>query len=124
MVSNMNGSPDLLRHARRNRNHAILVKTIGTKSNRDGIGAEVKVVSGDLTQYDTVRSGGSYLSSSDLRAHFGLGPRMKIDRLDVRWPAGETQVIQNPPVDHILIVKEGEGIIKSVAFRRGATRAK
>jgi enediyne biosynthesis protein E4 len=120
MVSNMNSSPDLLRHARKNPNHAILVKTLGTKSNRDGIGAEVKVVSGDLTQYDTIRSGGSYLSSSDLRAHFGLGPRTKIDRLEVRWPAGETQVIQDPPVDHVLIVKEGEGIVKSSAFRKTA----
>ncbi len=121
MVSNMNASPDLLRHARRNLNHAILVKTLGTKSNRDGIGAEVKVVSGDLTQYDTIRSGGSYLSSSDLRAHFGLGLRTKIDRLEVRWPAGETQVIQDPPVDHVLIVKEGEGIVKSSAFRKAST---
>jgi enediyne biosynthesis protein E4 len=121
MVSNMNASPDLLRHARRNPNHAILVKTLGTKSNRDGIGAELKVVSGDLTQYDTIRSGGSYLSSSDLRAHFGLGTRTKIDRLEVRWPAGETQVIQDPPIDHVLVVKEGEGIVKSSAFRKAAS---
>ena len=120
MVSNMNGPPDLLRQARKNRNHAILVKTVGTTSNRDGIGAEIKVVSGNLTQYDTIRSGGSYLSSSDLRAHFGLGPRTKIDRLEVRWPAGETQVIQNPPVDSILIVKEGEGLLKSVGFHNSS----
>jgi enediyne biosynthesis protein E4 len=123
MVTNMNSSPDLLRHTRKNSNHSILVKTIGTKSNRDGIGAEIKVVSGNLTQYDTIRSGGSYLSSSDLRAHFGLGARTKIDRLEVRWPAGETQVVRDPPVDHILILREGEGLIKSVAFRSQALRA-
>ena len=70
----MNSSPELLRHLHKNPNHSILVKTMGTKSNRDGIGAEVKVIAGNLTQYDTVRSGGSYLSSSDLRLHFGLGP--------------------------------------------------
>jgi hypothetical protein len=124
MVSNMNGSPDLLRHTQKNRNHSILVKTIGTKSNRDGIGTEIKVVSGNLTQYDTIRSGGSYLSSSDLRAHFGLGARTKIDRLEVRWPAGGTQVIHDPPVDRVLVVKEGEGIIKSSAFRKAAAQAK
>jgi len=124
MVSNMNGSPDLLRHARKNHNHSILVRTIGVKSNRDGIGAEIKVVSGNLAQYDTIRSGGSYLSSSDLRAHFGLGARTKIDRVEVRWPAGETQVIQNPPIDHVLVIKEGDGLIKSLAFQKGRLGAK
>lgn len=95
---------DLLRHAHKNPNHSILVKTIGTRSNRDGIGAEVKVVSGNLTQYDTVRSGGSYLSSSDLRLHFGVGTRAGIDRLEVRWLGGQVEVVQSPPVDHILIL--------------------
>jgi len=118
MVSNMNGSPDLLRHARKNHNHSVLIKTIGAKSNRDGIGAEIKVVSGNLTQYDTVRSGGSYLSSSDLRVHFGLGARTRIDHVEVRWPAGETQVIQDPPIDRVLVIKEGEGIIRQVPFRK------
>ncbi|MBZ5562831.1 MAG: CRTAC1 family protein [Acidobacteriia bacterium] len=116
MVSNMNASPDLLRHARKNRHHSILVKTIGTRSNRDGIGAEVKVVSGNLTQYDNVRSGGSYLSSSDLRLHFGLGSRTTIERMEVRWPGGQTEVIKNPPVDRILTVKEGEGLVSAKPF--------
>ncbi len=119
MVTNMNDSPDLLRHARKNSNHSILVRTIGTRSNRDGIGAEVKVVSGNLTQYDTVRSGGSYLSSSDLRLHFGLGKQARIDRLEVRWPGapGQPEVIKDPPVDHLLVVKEGRGLIESKPFR-------
>ncbi len=115
MVTNMNDSPDLLRHARKNSNHSILVRTIGTRSNRDGIGAEVKVVSGNLTQYDTVRSGGSYLSSSDLRLHFGLGKQARVDQLEVRWPGapGQPEVIKNPPVDHLLVIKEGQGLIES-----------
>ena len=118
LVSNMNGSPELLRHTHKNPNHSILVKTAGTKSNRDGIGAEIKVTSGNLTQYDTVRSGGSYLSSSDLRLHFGLGARTVIDRLEIRWPSGATQTVNNPPVDHILVIKEGEGLAASTPFRR------
>jgi hypothetical protein len=118
LVSNMNSSPDLLRHLRKNPNHSILVRTIGTKSNRDGIGAEVKVTAGNLTQYDTVRSGGSYLSASDLRLHFGLGARTAIDRIDVRWPSGQTQTLENPPVDHILVIKEGAGLVSSEPFRK------
>jgi hypothetical protein len=118
IVTNMNDSPDLLRHARKNPNHSILVKTIGTRSNRDGIGAEVKVVSGGLAQYDTVRSGASYLSSSDLRLHFGLGAATKIDRLELRWPSapGQSQVILNPPADCLLVIKEGQGLVESKPF--------
>lgn len=118
LVSNMSSSPDLLRRLRKNPNHSILVRTIGTKSNRDGIGAEVKVTAGDLTQYDTVRSGGSYLSASDLRLHFGLGKRTAIDRIDVRWPSGQTQTLENPPIDHILVIKEGAGLVSSEPFRK------
>ena len=73
LVSNMNSTPDLLRHLRKNQNHSILVKTIGTASNRDGIGAEVKVIAGSLTQYDTVRSGGSYLSVQRHASAFWIG---------------------------------------------------
>ncbi|HEY6293876.1 MAG TPA: CRTAC1 family protein [Terriglobia bacterium] len=129
-VSHMNDSPDLLRHERKNRNHSILIKTIGTRSNRDGIGTEVKVVAGKLTQYDTVRSGGSYLSSSDLRLHFGLGSATRIDRLEFRWPApfaggaastgnsGQPEVIENLPVDCLLVIKEGEGVVVKKPLRK------
>ncbi len=118
MVSTMNSSPELLRHRHKNPNHSILVKTVGTKSNRDGIGAEVKVIAGNLTQFDTVRSGGSYLSSSDLRLHFGLGPRTGIDRVDVRWPSGQTDTVVSPPIDHVLVIKEGQGLVGSKAFAK------
>jgi hypothetical protein len=125
MISNMNASPDLLRHLHKNTHHSILVKTVGTRSNRDGIGAEVKVVAGDLTQVDAVRSGGSYLSSSDLRLHFGLGTRTRIDRLEIHWPSGRTESVANPPVDHILVMKEGHGLVRSTPFHKpgDATRA-
>src|SRR5258707_14676631 len=102
----MNDSPDLLHHARKNPHHSILVKTVGRRSNRDGIGAEIKVVAGSLTQYDTVRSGGSYLSSSDLRVHFGLGTATKVDRLEVRWPSGQRDSLADLPVDRIMVIEE------------------
>jgi hypothetical protein len=129
-VTNMNDLPDLLRHRSRNPNHSVLIKTLGAHGNRDGIGAEVKLVAGKLVQYDTVRSGGSYLSSSDLRLHFGLGSATRIDRLELRWPSpavhkvegnlapGRVEVILNPPVDRLLVIKEGEGVVEAKPFRR------
>jgi hypothetical protein len=120
LVTNMNDSPDLIRHARPNLNHSILVRTIGNRSNRDGIGTEVKVVAGGLTQWDTVRSGGSYLSSSDLRLHFGLGEATKVDRMELRWPSGGFEVLSNLPVDHLFVVKEGGGLVESKPFRKNA----
>ena len=118
-VTNMNDSPDLIRHARRSPHHSILIKTVGTRSNRDGIGAEIKVVTGALTQYDTVRSGGSYLSSSDLRVHFGLGLATRVNRLEVHWPSGQTDVIKDSPADVILTLQEGKGLVGSKPY--GAT---
>jgi hypothetical protein len=119
IVTNMNDSPDLLRHARKNPHHSIIIKTVGTRSNRDGLGAEIKVVAGSLTQYDTVRSGGSYLSSSDLRLHFGLGATARVDRIEVHWPSGMTDVVKDVPADHILTVTEGQGVTASKAFHKG-----
>ena len=123
LVTNMNDSPDLLRHARKNPNHSILVKTIGTRSNRDGLGAKVTVAAGGLTEYDEVRSGGSYLSSSDLRLHFGVGAAAKIDKLEVRWPSGQRDAATDLPVDRILVVKEGQGVVETRPFRK-ATEAR
>jgi hypothetical protein len=135
-VTHMNDTPDLLRDQRPNPNRSILVKLIGASSNRDGIGTEVKVTAGSLTQYDTVRSGGSYLSSSDLRLHFGLGSAIKVDRLELRWPSpparqtqgtkgdrsnearNETQIILNEAADQLLVIKEAVGVIKREPLRR------
>jgi hypothetical protein len=116
LITNMNDSPELLRHEQKNPNHSILVKTIGSRSNRDGIGAEIKVVAGSLTQYDTVRSGASYLSSSDLRVHFGLGSATSVDRLEVRWPSGQIDSLASVPADQIIVVQEGRGLISARPF--------
>ena len=122
MLSNMNDAPELLRHARKNPYHSVLVKTLGTQSNRDGIGTKVTLVTGGLTQYDEVRSGGSYLSSSDLRLHFGLGAATKIDRLELHWPSGQMDVVPSPPLDHLLVVKEGQGLVESKPFQKAGAR--
>jgi len=119
MVSNMNDSPDLLRRTRKNPQHSILVRTIGTQSNRDGIGTRIRVTCGGLAQYDEVKSGGSYLSSSDLRVHFGLGASARIERLELRWPSGQVDVVEKAPADHVLVIKEGQGLVESRPFRKG-----
>jgi hypothetical protein len=125
LVSNMNDSPDLIRHARKNANHSILIKTVGTRGNRNGIGTKVRVVAGGLVQCDEVRSGSSYLSSSDLRLHFGLGAATRIDRIELTWPSGQKDVIRNAPVDHMLVVKEGQGMSEAKPFRNAVpVRAK
>ncbi len=111
-INNLDGSPQLLRNDGGNANNSVLIKTIGVKSNRDGIGARVKIVSGDLTQIDEVRSGGSYLSHNDLRLHFGLETRTKIDLLEVRWPSGVIDKITNLSANKIFTIKEGKGVVE------------
>jgi enediyne biosynthesis protein E4 len=82
------------------------VQLAGTTSNHDGIGARVKVVAGNLVLVDEVRSGRGYQSDYGRRLHFGLGAQTKVDRVEVRWPGGREEVIQNPPVNQHLTVKE------------------
>ncbi len=107
LVNNMNENPSLLRNDGGNANHWLEVKTIGTRSNRDGIGARVTLFYGRQRQTEEVRSGGSWASQSDLRVHFGLGSADKIDRLEVRWPSGLTENLDNVPANQILVVREG-----------------
>ena len=107
-VSNNNQRGLLLRNDGGNRHHWLTVRTIGTHSNRDGIGARIRVVSGDLHQVEEVRSGSSYLSQNALRVHFGLGTRTRIDRLEIRWPSGVEQVLENVAVDQFLTIREPE----------------
>jgi hypothetical protein len=100
----------------------VLIKTVGVKSNRDGIGARVKVVSGDLTQVDEVFSGGSYISQNDLRLHFGLEKRTKIDLIEIRWPSGAVEKVNNLSANKTLTFKEGQGLVEQKDFRNGLRR--
>ncbi|MDQ2856847.1 MAG: CRTAC1 family protein [Acidobacteriota bacterium] len=116
VVNDLDGSPQLLRNDCGNTNNSVLIKMVGVKSNRDGIGARVKVISGDLAQLDEVRSGTSYLSQSDLRLHFGLEKRTKIDLVEVRWPSGIVDRVKNLSANRILTIKEGKGLIEQKDF--------
>ena len=111
VVNDLDSLPQVLRNDGGSKSNWISIKTIGTKSNRNGIGAKVKVVSGDLTQLDEVRSGGSYISQNDLKLHFGLEKRTTVDLIQVRWPSGAVDTLTNVPVNKIVTVKEGKGLV-------------
>jgi hypothetical protein len=87
----------------------VALRTIGTKSNRDGIGARLRVRAGARTLVDEVRSGSSFDSNNDMRVHFGLGASAKIDWVEVRWPSGVLEKFENVAVDGIRQIKEGTG---------------
>jgi hypothetical protein len=87
-------------------NHWLLIRTIGTKSNRDGIGTRIRLVTQDGVQYNAVSTSGGYASSSDVRVHFGLGRRVLIQELELFWPSGTHQVLKNVKADQVLTVRE------------------
>jgi len=103
-------SPVILRNEGTS-NHWLEVLLIGTKSNRDGIGSLLKLSSGGVVQVDQSKGGTSYMSASDPRIHFGLGKRSKIDSLQITWPSGKVDKLTDVPVDSVIAVKEGVGII-------------
>jgi hypothetical protein len=89
----------------------------GTKSNRMAIGARLKLVAGGITQTDEIHSGGSYISQSDLRVHFGLGKSTKIDSLEIRWPSGAVETLKNLEADKFYSILEGQGIVPAEKIR-------
>jgi hypothetical protein len=92
-------------------NHSLRIKLVGTKSNRDGIGATVRLTAGNDTQSKMLRSGSSYLSSSELILTFGLGAHTQVDAIEIHWPSGQVDQWQNVAADQIITVKEKEGSI-------------
>jgi hypothetical protein len=109
VINNVHETPDLFRLDSDPRNHWLLVKLVGTRSNRSAIGARVRCTAGGITQVGEVRGGGSYISQNDLRVHFGLGGSAKVDRLEVRWPSGLEEEWSGVAGDRILTLKEGTG---------------
>ncbi|MGB7844468.1 MAG: CRTAC1 family protein [Candidatus Acidiferrum sp.] len=109
VIVNVYAKPSLLVNTVHSGNHWIGFKTVGTRSNRDGIGAKMTVKIGKRMLVDEVRSGSSYISQNDLRVHFGLGSHTKIDTVQVRWPSGLVEHLDNLPVDAIHTLKEGNG---------------
>jgi enediyne biosynthesis protein E4 len=109
VVSNMNAPPSLLVNQVRTGNHWVAFRAIGTKSNRDGIGARIRMKAGARTFVDEVRSGSSFISNSDMRVHFGLGAAAKTDWVEVRWPSGLLERFEDLGVDSFHSLKEGSG---------------
>ena len=117
----MNDGPSLLRNDGGNKQNWIKIKLVGSKCNRTAIGARVRVVTGNHSQIDEVRSGSSVMSQSDLRLHFGLGKAQTIDVIEVKWPTSQkierfTQVKAN----QILTIREGSGIVSPPSPTKGA----
>jgi hypothetical protein len=112
LVNNNGQRAQLLRNDGGNANHWLEISLIGTRSNRDGVGARVKVVAGDLTLYDQRKGGMSYQSAQDPRLHFGLGQRGNVTSIEITWPSGTVTKLANVKSDQIVAVKEGEGIVQ------------
>ena len=109
VVNNVNAPPDLFRTETDPGRHWLLVKLVGTASNRSAIGARLGCTAGGFTQWQEVRGGGSYISQNDLRAHFGLGAAATVERLWVRWPNGLEEEWRDLGADRILTLREGSG---------------
>jgi hypothetical protein len=119
LVANMNASPQLFRNDLAGPHHWIMLKTAGRAANRDGIGARITVTTGKLVQtWEIKRTVGIY-SSSDPRAHFGLGRFDKVDLLRIRWPSGTTQEFRNVPANHHYLIDEKAGLQKETFRIKG-----
>ena len=106
MVSRNDGPAHIVRNETPTQNHWLLLKLVGHKSNRDAIGAEIKIVTAKGQQFATVSTAGSYLSSSDKRAHFGLGSELLAPSIEIRWPSGILQTLKNVRADQIVQIDE------------------
>jgi len=113
VVENIDGAPMILRNDGGNRNHWITLQLAATRSNRMAIGARVRAIAGAVVQSEETRSGGSYLSQSDMRIHFGLGAAQKVDRLEIRWPSGATETLRDVAGGRFYAVKEAHGIVSA-----------
>ena len=112
LISTNGGRARLVRNDGGNRGHFLTVKTVGTTSNRDGIGAKMTVkVSGGATLARAVKSGSSYLSQSQLPVTFGLGSSDSVERIDIVWPSGRKDTLSNVRTNQLITVQEGRGLV-------------
>jgi hypothetical protein len=117
VITNNGGELEVLRNGSRD-THALEIRVVGVRSNRNGIGARVAVTTQGRTRMREVKSGSSYLGQNDLRVHFGLGDVPRIEKIDIRWPTGDVETIRDVAADQILTVTEGKGITGRSAFVR------
>lgn len=113
IVNELDGAPMLLHNelaktAGKDSANWVQLKLVGTKSNRNAVGAKVKLTAGKLTQVDEVRSGDSYLSHSDWRLHFGLAEARAIEQVEIQWPNGSVEKLKNLPINQTLTITEGK----------------
>ena len=116
-VNNMGDSPSLFENRGGNGNSFISIRTIGVKSNRNGIGARVRLWIGHRSYVNEVRSGSSFMSHSDLRLHFGLGNAKVIDRIEILWPSGKTESLERLAANQFLTITEGRGITSVLSHK-------
>jgi hypothetical protein len=109
LIIEIDERPTLLRNDTRG-GHWVTVRLVGTKSNRDAIGAKVTIEAGGRRQITEVRSGGSYVSHNDMRAHFGLGNARRVDRMEIRWPGGLVETVKGLDADQFYVAREGAGV--------------
>ena len=108
LVLNAGEKAGLLRNQGGNQNHWLHLKLVGTISNRDGVGAQVRLTVNDQTQLREVICGSSYLSQSSLELEFGLGKAEEVDRIEIRWPSGIRQILTEINVNqHLQIIEQG-----------------
>jgi len=98
--------------------HALEIRVVGVRSNRNGIGARVTITAQGRAQMREVKSGSSYLGQNDLRVHFGLGDVTRVEQIDIRWPTGDVETIHDVAADQIVTLTEGKGITGRTAFTR------
>ncbi len=118
LLMGSNGGPVSLFHNEGGSNAGLRIKLIGTKSNRDGIGAVVRVAAGSDAHSQMLRSGSSYLSASELVLTFGLGQHSKADSIEIRWPGGQIDTLTNVGAGQTITVTEGKGITSSRSYRK------
>jgi hypothetical protein len=107
VVANNGDAPLLLHNSGGNGNHFLNFKLVGTKSNRDAMGARIRILAGGISQIREIEGGGSYLSQSDLRASFGLGRTASAETVEVKWPSGLQQTFHNVEADKFYLIEEG-----------------
>jgi hypothetical protein len=112
------GDPPLLLHNTGAGANFLSLKLVGTRSNRDALGARIAVTAGGTSQIREVAAGGSYLSQSDLRAHFGLGSAGRVEKIAIVWPSGAKQVFQDVAVNQFLVATEGASSLAPAVTRR------
>ncbi len=112
IINPVNAVPELLRNDSKSNNNWLKIKLVGVKSNRDGIGARIKVTTEDGTQTDESRASNSYYSHNDSRLNFGIGKAAKVKSIEITWTSGQIDKLNDIAANQIITVKEGAGIVK------------